>query len=95
MRVVWGYGAFRVNKLVPMARSERLSFIPRLMKARKAAAYLDMSESKFLELVKAGRIQQPSRSDGLVRWDVTDLDDYADNRNSACKAATDWDGQAA
>lgn len=55
------------------------SFAPRLMKAPLAAWYLGMSETKLAELVKAGRIAQPSDEDGMVRWRIEDLDDYADN----------------
>jgi|GEM_PF-1924508 len=55
------------------------AFPPRLMKAPLAAYYLDMSESKFADLVKAGRIAQPSHEDGMVRWRIEDLDAYADS----------------
>lgn len=53
--------------------------LPRLMKAANAAAYLDMSVSKFQDLVRAGDISPPRIHDNLVRWDVRDLDSYADN----------------
>lgn len=63
-----------------MTRSRRtFPILPRLMKAPMAAWYLDMSESKFADLVKAGRIAQPSDEDGMVRWHLADLDAYADS----------------
>ena len=55
-----------------------LSFPPRLMRAINAAAYLGMSETKFRELVHAGKIARPKRQDGLVSWDIRDLDAFAD-----------------
>lgn len=54
-------------------------FLPRLMKAPQAAYYLGMSETKFSDLVKAGRIAHPSHEDGMVRWRIEDLDTYADS----------------
>lgn len=54
-------------------------FLPRLMKAPMACWYLDMSETKFADLVKAGRIAQPCDEDGMVRWRLEDLDAYADS----------------
>lgn len=49
------------------------------MRAAEASAYLGMGQTKFRELVAAGRIAQPSEADGLVRWERRDLDDYADS----------------
>jgi hypothetical protein len=42
-----------------------LSYPPRAMKAERAAAYLDMSRSKFLELVEAQRLPKPKIIDGI------------------------------
>ena len=39
------------------------------MKAERAAAYLDMSRSKFLELVGQGRLPKPKIIDGVRVWD--------------------------
>jgi hypothetical protein len=39
------------------------------MKAERAAAYLDMSRTKFLELVDQGRLPQPKIIDGIRVWD--------------------------
>jgi hypothetical protein len=44
------------------------------MKAERAAAYLDMSRSKFLELVESGRLPQPKVIDGIRIWDRLALD---------------------
>lgn len=52
---------------------------PRLMKIKLAAAYLDMSESKFRQLVEEGRLPAGYQDDASVKWDRADLDIYADN----------------
>ncbi|RAN30666.1 helix-turn-helix transcriptional regulator [Hyphomonas pacifica] len=57
----------------------RHTFPPRLLKAPDAAGYLGMGETKFQELVRDGRIQGPREVDGLVLWDVRDLDDFVDS----------------
>ena len=44
------------------------------MRAPRAAAYLDMGKSKFLQLVSEGRLPQPVRIDGITAWDRFDLD---------------------
>lgn len=51
---------------------------PRLMKAKKASAYLDMSETKFRKLVKSGGIPEPRYCGSNVVWDKNDLDVFAD-----------------
>jgi predicted DNA-binding transcriptional regulator AlpA len=51
-----------------------LAYPPRAMKAERAAAYLDISRSKFLELVEAGRLPKPKVIDGVVVWDRLALD---------------------
>lgn len=58
--------------------AKAITFAPRLMRAVVAASYLGMSETKFRELVHAGKIARPKRQDGLVSWDVRDLDAFAD-----------------
>jgi hypothetical protein len=47
---------------------------PRAMKADRAAAYLDMSRSKFLELVEADRLPKPKIIDGIRVCDRLALD---------------------
>ena len=46
-----------------------MAYPPRAMKADRAAAYLDMSRSKFLELVEADRLPKPKIIDGIRVWD--------------------------
>jgi predicted DNA-binding transcriptional regulator AlpA len=53
---------------------DELAYPPRAMKAERAAAYLDMSRSKFLELVEQGRLPQPKVIDGIRVWDRLALD---------------------
>ena len=51
-----------------------LAYPPRAMKAERAAAYLDMSRTKFLALVESGRLPKPKVIDGIRVWDRLALD---------------------
>jgi predicted DNA-binding transcriptional regulator AlpA len=54
---------------------DRLGYPPRGMDAERAAAYLGLGSSKFLEMVEEGRMPKPVRfEDKLPRWDRLDLD---------------------
>jgi predicted DNA-binding transcriptional regulator AlpA len=53
---------------------DALAYPPRAMKAERAAAYLDMSRSKFLELVEQGRLPRPKVIDGIRVWDRLAVD---------------------
>lgn len=48
---------------------DHLSYPPRAMRAERAAAYLSMSRSKFLELVNLGKLPKPVRLEGMALWD--------------------------
>ena len=50
------------------------NYPPRLMRAERAAAYLDISPSNFLKLVDEGLLPSPVRLRGSVAWDRHDLD---------------------
>jgi predicted DNA-binding transcriptional regulator AlpA len=54
--------------------SDRIAYPPRAFRAARAAAYLAMGKSKFLELVDEGRLPQPVRIDGITTWDRLELD---------------------
>lgn len=58
--------------------TDRRVLLPRAFKAQQAAEYLAMSVSKFRQLVDEGRIAPPREGDGLVTWDIKDLDAYYD-----------------
>jgi predicted DNA-binding transcriptional regulator AlpA len=65
------------NGCVIMAQrkfQDDLAYPPRAMKADRAAAYLDMSRSKFLELVDADRLPKPKVIGGMRVWDRLALD---------------------
>jgi hypothetical protein len=47
---------------------------PRAMRLPLACAYLDIGQTKFLELVEAGRMPRASKIDGITLWDRVDLD---------------------
>lgn len=51
-----------------------LAYPPRAMRADRAAAYLSMSRSAFLDLVVQGLMPPPTRVGGMVLWDQLALD---------------------
>jgi predicted DNA-binding transcriptional regulator AlpA len=54
---------------------DHLGYPPRGMDAERAAAYLGLGRTKFLELVENGRMPKPVRiEEELPRWDRFDLD---------------------
>ncbi|HTM71939.1 MAG TPA: hypothetical protein VL198_01795 [Pseudolabrys sp.] len=53
---------------------DHLAYPPRALRADRAAAYLAMGKSKFLELVDEGRMPKPVRIDGITTWDRYELD---------------------
>ncbi len=50
----------------------------RLLRREDAAFYLDVSPTKFDQMVADGRMPKPCRIDGCVRWDIRKLDIAAD-----------------
>jgi hypothetical protein len=66
---------------------------PRRMKLHFAAAYVDESETKFLQGVKAGKWPRGSRDGGNVYWFIEDLDTALDRLKpvgAAAREADDW-----
>ena len=53
---------------------DRFAYAPRAMRADRAAAYLSMATSTFLELVKEGLLPKGVKVKGMVRWDRYELD---------------------
>ena len=53
---------------------DHLGYPPRGFRADRAAAYLDMSKSKFLDLVDEGVIPKAANVGGVKLWDRVDLD---------------------
>lgn len=53
---------------------DHLAYPPRAFRAERAAAYLGMSTSKFLELVDRGRLSHGIKIDGMTLWDRLQLD---------------------
>ena len=54
------------------------AYPPRMMNADRAAAYLDISKTKFLEGVGLDIWPAPRDAGGLPRWDRHDLDAAVD-----------------
>jgi predicted DNA-binding transcriptional regulator AlpA len=57
---------------------DQLAYPPRLLRADRAAAYFDISKSKFLSLVAEGVISKPVVIGGVKSWDRIELDAVVD-----------------
>lgn len=57
---------------------DTLAYPPRGMDAERAAAYVGLSRSKFLELVDAGDAPAPMDLGGCPRWDRYKIDHWLD-----------------
>jgi hypothetical protein len=91
-------------RVMPGKFQDHCAYPPRMMNADRAAAYVDLSKTKFLEGVEKGIWRDV---DGLPRWDRRDLDaavDAMSDRKKKLSAKTsfddvmgshDGDGQAA
>ena len=50
------------------------AYAPRAMRAERAAAYFDISKSKFYELVAQGVLPKPVRIGSVKTWDRLELE---------------------
>ncbi|TGD95856.1 XRE family transcriptional regulator [Methylobacterium nonmethylotrophicum] len=64
----------------------------RAMRAERAAAYFDVSESTFLSWVKQGIMPEPTRINGCVLWCIRQLDAAFDRLCSNREAENEWNG---
>lgn len=53
---------------------DRLAYPPRAFRADRAAAYLSISRTKFLQLVKDGKLPPPTYIDDMALWDRLTLE---------------------
>jgi predicted DNA-binding transcriptional regulator AlpA len=53
---------------------DHLAYPPRALRADRAAAYLDISKSLFLQLVNDGKMPRPRKLRGASRWDRLEID---------------------
>jgi predicted DNA-binding transcriptional regulator AlpA len=60
-------------------RVNTAAYPPRGMRAERAAAYLDVSESTFLRLVEDKELPPGIAVRGMVLWDRCELDSAFDN----------------
>jgi predicted DNA-binding transcriptional regulator AlpA len=62
---------------------DNLGYPPRAMRADRAAAYLDISRSLFLELVEEGKLPKPRHwpDHEAPRWDRLELEAAWDDLN--------------
>jgi hypothetical protein len=54
--------------------ADNLAYPPRAFRADRAAAYLSVSTTKFLEWVEQGKMPKGAHIDGVVLWDRLALD---------------------
>jgi predicted DNA-binding transcriptional regulator AlpA len=72
--------------------ADSFSYPPRAMRSERAAAYLSMSESNFLRLVKEGKLPKAKKLDGIVFWDRGALDSFVENYEGEVDETIDkWD----
>jgi predicted DNA-binding transcriptional regulator AlpA len=64
-----------------MKLQDTLAYPPRALDVDRAAAYLGLSKSKFLELVDLKDAPQPLDLGGCPRWDRRRLDDWVDAKS--------------
>jgi predicted DNA-binding transcriptional regulator AlpA len=64
---------------------DTLAYPPRGMDAERAAAYVGLSRSKFLELVDAGEAPAALDLGGCPRWDRKRLDGWLDAKSDYVK----------
>lgn len=70
------------------------NLMPRLLRRERAAVYLDVSPTKFDQLVRDGVVPKPKVLERMKVWDRADLDAAADHLPYAEPAAaidTSWD----
>ncbi len=67
------------------------NLMPRNLRAEQAAGYVAVSESKFRQLVKDGRMPPSFQIDGCVLWDRFDLDDAIDKLKTERQTANFFD----
>lgn len=63
---------------------------PRFLRAEKAAAYLDVSKSHFLEVI-APKLEKVKLTPGVAGWLREDLDAYVDARADRVPASEEID----
>ncbi len=81
---------------------DRMAYPPRAMDLERAATYVGLGRTKFLQMVDDGRMPQPVRIEAeMPRWDRLDLDaaweDLKDKRRDPVARAKDafWRKQRA
>ena len=67
---------------------DTLAYPPRGMNIDRAAAYVGLSTSKFMELVDANDAPAPLDLGGCPRWDRRKLDDWLDAKSEYVKRSS-------
>lgn len=68
-----------------------VAWVPRGLRADRAALYLGLGTTKFRELVDKGTLPQPARIGGVVVWDRLALDAAFDGLTAANDNDDGWD----
>ena len=68
-----------------------LSFAPRGLRAERAAEYVGMGKTKFLELVEDRKMPDPVEIEGVKVWDRLELDDAFEEFKKAGKRVNSFD----
>jgi predicted DNA-binding transcriptional regulator AlpA len=63
----------------PRRLADELAYPPRLMRADRAAAYVGMSTSQFLKMVREHEMPQAIRIHSMTLWDRLELDSAVDD----------------
>jgi predicted DNA-binding transcriptional regulator AlpA len=72
--------------------SDQMAYPPRGMDADRAAAYVGLGRTKFLEMVEDGRMPKPVRIEPeLPRWDRLDLDAAFEDLKAKTKSRLERD----
>lgn len=77
-----------------MMSKQALTFLPRLLRRERAAAYLDISISCFDRLVSDRLLPSPKMLQTIKVWDRSDLDAIADSLpyiGESSAADNSWD----
>jgi predicted DNA-binding transcriptional regulator AlpA len=63
----------------PRRLADEFAYPPRMMRADRAAAYVAMSTSQFLKMVREREMPQAIKIHGMTLWDRLELDAAVDD----------------
>ena len=72
--------------------AKNIPFPPRGLRIEWAAPYVGLGRSKFLQMVKAGKLPEPVNVDRCRIWDREALDRAFDRLNPNVTTGDEWEG---